>query len=1232
MRAPPGARDPGLVKELENEAGACEVVQPKVADRLREMADAMRSIHGLLRKFAEVKDMSTLLKWYQLSPVCFSSEFFPLVDSFLSDAETVNDTVRVNSIRHALEIRTRLVSVVKALPTMKIAEEIEREPLLIDPAFHDFLETLSRALAGSDDNGADGARHAAEGLRYATRLHIAGKKLEGLEPHEGMVRVRLPSSPVAAELWFLIDRDTADRLKMLADGVASKRIPLDEGLKSANTIVGSALAPESSAMVTVYSTAAFCEHLLWTGRTEVVPQTIDLYRGLLDGEAAAEIEIESRATFVLRYAGAVVRSWRQLPDSDAVLSDAVSKITRALSTVSEAVSPRLVRDLHFARARLLENLAIRNRDLYVAAEKDYRAGLAVKAVAHESEARGRALGDLANTIARAHSGDSGEYNDQITELSDEALRLLSAEDSTLSRATVLTSYAGHLMDRLPGDPASDIEKALALVTEAITILEEKFPPAERSPYVKETLAGAYLNRGNAIRVRAHGDIDENLAAALESYRVALDIVRERKNDQLLGTILINMGSGWVDRFDLSRDKAYLRNAVYFFTDAAEVLKEFPRERGYVLFRRALIATLTEEESDLDDALKDAQMAADILRPTGDSETFAAAKSAIGILLKHRSKQTDCVDLEQSALELAEAHEIFAQCADSGRAILTARHLADVKIALYRLRGNAIDLEKAKESLSKACEQIEMLWDRSDSMEWRADVSVKYARIYDERAWCEAVCGTDPLHVLQIASSSRAREMVAHVSGLQQRRAYMSPEVASYLDLMRVERQRAEISRWSANRKIAAGQHIAETIRLTEEERSRLRDRISLFQRSGHLLIEETGSRIAQFLQMNRAAILCDLIVTRWGSVAILADATGTKAVQLPDVNTTAIGHWLEGKQGEADWFELVEASRDERKTRRVEWAKAMDRVLSKVGAQIARPIVDSIADAENRFFLLSPGSLTGIPIHAAPVRSGRRVFEQFRGLAYVPSPAILQPAVYEWTVRGPALCILSDPATSPSEELTFAPRELSEVATILVQNDVSVTVLAAIGSGIGRDVFESRGVFVPKEVTILELRPTREWLLENMSRFAHVFYTGHGVGREGPGSGLILPGPGGLRLSNEDVLGMRELTLRPFVYLSACETAREASGSMELFSFASTLVRSGAGFVMGTMWSVTDDCSRMFTERFYRSLVAPTAVPVAFCTSLRQLISDRAAMGTDSAGVSLDHPIYWAGFVPVLGA
>jgi hypothetical protein len=70
--------------------------------------------------------------------------------------------------------------------------------------------------------------------------------------------------------------------------------------------------------------------------------------------------------------------------------------------------------------------------------------------------------------------------------------------------------------------------------------------------VKGLLAGAYLNRGNAIRTRVSGNFDQNLTAAQESYRSAAAIARGVKNDQLQGTILINMASASVDRFRARR--------------------------------------------------------------------------------------------------------------------------------------------------------------------------------------------------------------------------------------------------------------------------------------------------------------------------------------------------------------------------------------------------------------------------------------------------------------------------------------------------------------------------------------------------------------------------------------------------------------------------------------------------------------------------------------------------------
>jgi hypothetical protein len=299
MKSSPAARDLSLVEELKNQASACEFVQPQAAEHLGEISEALQRIHDWVREFANVKDTVSLVRWYRLSPLCFSSEFFPLVDEFLKDG--IPDAAHADALKHALAVRTKILNVVSTLPTIKIADEIEHEPLLTDPAFHDLLETFSRYLVGADKPAADGTRRIAAHLRYVTRLNAAFKRIKEEPTDSG--RVRLPSDPVAAELWFFVDKDTAVALAGLAQQVASNQIVVEEAVKKALVLVGEALA-EPGPLVTVYGTAALCEHLLRTGSDELVASTIDLYKTVIDGKAAEEIEVESRATFVLRYTGA----------------------------------------------------------------------------------------------------------------------------------------------------------------------------------------------------------------------------------------------------------------------------------------------------------------------------------------------------------------------------------------------------------------------------------------------------------------------------------------------------------------------------------------------------------------------------------------------------------------------------------------------------------------------------------------------------------------------------------------------------------------------------------------------------------------------------------------------------------------------------------------------------------------------------------------------------------------
>lgn len=76
-----------------------------------------------------------------------------------------------------------------------------------------------------------------------------------------------------------------------------------------------------------------------------------------------------------------------------------------------------------------------------------------------------------------------------------------------------------------------------------------------------------------------------------------------------------------------------------------------------------------------------------------------------------------------------------------------------------------------------------------------------------------------------------------------------------------------------------------------------------------------------------------------------------------------------------------------------------------------------------------------------------------------------------------------------------------------------------------------------------------------------------------------------------------------------------------------------AGFVVGSLWVVVEECARQFTDNFYAALGESSDPAAAFGTAVRALKKQREAMPT-AAGLRLPpgHPIYWAPFIAMPGA
>ncbi|MGH8235882.1 MAG: CHAT domain-containing protein [Steroidobacteraceae bacterium] len=110
---------------------------------------------------------------------------------------------------------------------------------------------------------------------------------------------------------------------------------------------------------------------------------------------------------------------------------------------------------------------------------------------------------------------------------------------------------------------------------------------------------------------------------------------------------------------------------------------------------------------------------------------------------------------------------------------------------------------------------------------------------------------------------------------------------------------------------------------------------------------------------------------------------------------------------------------------------------------------------------------------------------------------------------------------------------------------------------------------------------------------------------------------------HDGFLGLTELFTEPFasrlVVISGCETMRgQDYAGWGVRSFADGFLTQGAGSVVGTLWSVSDDATAALMASFYRELSRNNGN-----SSLALLVARRALIGSPR----FNHPYYWAGVV-----
>lgn len=1237
------ARGIDIVAELRSESDSCALVNPDLAKHLHRIAEQVERVHESINRFVAINEMSDLLALHRDFPFCWLRHFNRLLGTFWIDALKSGNTARIDAFRRALRLLRDVYVAVHWLqrgPQLGMdswTKRIRENPMLCDPSFHAFLDERARFAAKNGDPSAESVAQMASYMRHCCKVVATITQLQDDRIGGEHVRIRLPLPPDWAELWFLVSEEFSRAMNAIAEQVNRGTQTLESAVRDAvrmgpqdekNSVLQN--EEDSESRNTLYA-SAFLEHLLRLAKPSVIHQAIDGYRDL--AHTGHWTSPESRSTFVLRYTKALLNHWRYLPDPLIRLQDAVGLIDGALPSVDASVSPRLRRDLLFTRARLLENVGTWQPSAYESAAKDYADGLAVPSVKHELEARGRALTDYANTLRRLSNADEEENDRRILVTLEEALVAFNSDKSVIGRTLALNSYAIYLNERQHGEPAANQERALAMVEEAIELMErarqEEF--AQDNDLVLRTLASLYMAKSNIIRKRESTDEYDANSAARNALRTALDRLGRSRDDQLRGIIYLNLGHVNLDRYAITGDAANARDAMYSYDEAKQLLQPYPHDFSHALFGSAmLIAEVPDGRTTeaLEESVVAAQKALSLLEASNDAQALARGWFCFGELQFLRGRSGDC-DAAINSFRISEAK--FLEVGNYVNAVTSARRAAAVKVHQFR-NGDSIDrVREAKELLLKATQWIDRLWQQIDSVAWRYTISDRFSNVYAEIAWCQATLNESIEALAFTVARAKGREFAAHIHEVQG--SWQIREgLAEYLDQLRVESRLAETARWRAQRRAEPDRNVDETVRATQRKLEVIElQRRLLFPSPSDHNGESPIITLNAFLRNHPTALVCDITISRWGTVVILLGGTEAGklaglAVRVLPLDGATVLKWVQ--EWSKSYSIYLKSSGTNRDHARQEWADQTSTLLQDVGRNLMQPCLSTL-DEKNLVtqLIIAAGRLAGVPLHAAPLDEGTCIAERVASAVYVPNIAVLSPEESSSAPPASALCVLSDPKL----DLPLAAVECESVAKSLQQDRAKVTLLAAVGSAVGQKALQQRGINDLPGIAVLDDAPTPRRMSHHIPRCDHFFYSGHGTRRAGQ-SGLVLVDDKGnaALFSEEDILAMPALRQKPLIVLSACETGTGGQASAEMFDVASSFLRIGAQFVVASAWVVLDDCAKAFTAEFYATLCSNKSPSLAFGTALRSIKKNRSAV-TSGGKVPADHPIYWAPFIAIRG-
>lgn len=1238
------ARAADIPTELLREAEACRDINPTLAEKLQEMGQEVERIHACVHGVATAKTIADLVVAYQGYDFAYSDKFHSILEGFWADALKGADSQKIDDFRRGRELLQDIDLALEEITSGDEEEDAEKwterllqHPLACDPHFHEFLDGRAR-FAGKQKHASAGAFAAiAVYLRHFCKTAKAiSKAADGPQGTDGYRPITTPSTAEQAEAWFLLNQPVSERSLELVGRINDQSLRFQDAL---STIVEFGLAQvheypyfggENDETTTTQLTSIFLEHLLLAGNAEARVVALNEYRDLLSkGHWSSDA---AQSTSILRYAKAVLNYWRYVSDQQDRLQHAADAIHETLPSVDTVRLPRLTRDLWIVRARLLENVGTWNPEAYEDAAHAYHEGLAVANIKFELEARGMALTDYANTLSRLQRDDLRALDKKIMSTFEEALTVFRTEERILGGTLARNSYAIYLNERMFGNRIENQERALALVQEAIGIIEgdkEDYDP--NNDYLSRVVAGPYLTMSNIVLQREVGDDLSSHKTAIKALHSAWDKLGKAQDDLLRGIIKLNVGHAEIALYGMTKSEAHARNAMYAYQEAESLLRPYPHEYSQAILGTAMLVSEVPGYSTpeaVEESLAAAQQALKLVEQAHDRSAEARAKACLAELLLLRNNADDH---NEAANYLLQSRDTFYAMGATENAISASQRIASIQMRLYRETSALDAIISAKEALSMAAGWVDELWTQFDSVDWHYLISERYSEIYADIAWCQATLGDPIRDLLSTVARSKGREFVAHAHELQLG-SQSGETLREYADQLRVNSRLAERRRWQASREAKPDVPLDEVMRTSREEmRSIELARRVIFPRPR---VENEASvldTVIAFTDTHPKTIVLDLTLSRWGTVALLFGGKDTAWAESPQVLTLplSISTMLEPVRGWlSSYFSYLKAPARDRTAPRKEWAEAADRLLALIGPALMRPCLDRLTDdATELTLLIAAGRLAGLPLHAARLKSGRYLAETLAAVEYLPNVSVLSSMPEQPIVTESALCVVSD----PFEDLPSTAKECNDVADSLLQIGAKVSILARSGKELGASAFFRRGVTINSEAHVLDTNPTPDRVSELLADKDHFFYSGHGTRSRGQ-SGLVLVSDEGkeVLLSEDEILAMPALRTKPLIVLSACETARSEQGSSELFDVASCFLRIGARYVVGSLWVVRSDYATAFTASFYKRLATGVLPNQAYGESIRELLRFQPE-GSASNAIPPDHPIYWAPFIGLRG-